>query len=160
MIVRCKRRKIPGDGGVVDGCGWQGTDPRRDWRTGPYCPSCGSSLLYEVVERNVMERVKMSRRLEEVIKAAAEFMEIADVPPHLRNSQAYLDRRAVLKTVASLRLSELLPPRDGDEEELVTDLLNAAEAFIGQNDVVHTTTGAWLINATQRLAKQRAEVPT
>lgn len=39
VILRCKRRKVPGDGGVVDGCGWQGPAPRVS------CPSCGSLLL-------------------------------------------------------------------------------------------------------------------
>lgn len=35
MIARCKHRK-PGDGGIVDGCGWQGQRP-----SGGKCPGCG-----------------------------------------------------------------------------------------------------------------------
>lgn len=35
MIARCKHRK-PGDGGIVDGCGWQGERPD-DGK----CPGCG-----------------------------------------------------------------------------------------------------------------------
>lgn len=43
-VVRCKRiKKPPGDGGVVDGCGWQGHAPQSG-----ACPSCGSTLLREV----------------------------------------------------------------------------------------------------------------
>lgn len=43
-IYRCKRRKNPpGDGGIVDGCGWQGPRPRDE-----ACPSCGSTMLREV----------------------------------------------------------------------------------------------------------------
>lgn len=37
-IWRCKRRKNqPGDGGIVDGCGWQGPAPASG-----RCPECGS----------------------------------------------------------------------------------------------------------------------
>lgn len=43
MIVRCKHIK-KGDGGFVDGCGWQGE--RQLLSTNVHkCPSCGSSIL-------------------------------------------------------------------------------------------------------------------
>lgn len=48
MLVRCKRLKIPGDGGVVDGCGWQGVAAGQ-------CPSCGSRLLRPLSERITMK---------------------------------------------------------------------------------------------------------
>lgn len=38
VVYRCRRRKTPGDGGIVDGCGWQGLRRKR-------CPDCGSTLL-------------------------------------------------------------------------------------------------------------------
>lgn len=37
-ILRCKRRKA--DGGIVDGCGWQGPP-----ESGDMCPSCGGLIL-------------------------------------------------------------------------------------------------------------------
>jgi len=44
-LFRCKRRKIPGDGGLVDGCGWQGLRdamlPTASFGEG-CCPVCGS----------------------------------------------------------------------------------------------------------------------
>lgn len=39
-LYRCKRVK-PGDGGIVDGCGWQGGHQAA-------CPSCGSKILRPV----------------------------------------------------------------------------------------------------------------
>lgn len=45
MIARCKHRKL-GDGGIVDGCGWQGP-----WPIDAACPSCGVvGLLREASE--------------------------------------------------------------------------------------------------------------
>lgn len=44
QVYRCKRVKTPGDGGVVDGCGWQGTLANMQDRDGQkLCPLCGSS---------------------------------------------------------------------------------------------------------------------
>ena len=43
-VYRCKAIK-PGDKGVVDGCGWQGTTPGIDARKCFYCPDCGSRIL-------------------------------------------------------------------------------------------------------------------
>lgn len=59
-----------------------------------------------------MERDQVAKRLEEVMLAAKNFMEIADVPTHLRNNSVYSERRAALNTVASLKLHELLPAED------------------------------------------------
>ena len=43
-IMRCKHhKKPPGDGGIVDGCGWQGPKPVKGC-----CPSCGSTILRKV----------------------------------------------------------------------------------------------------------------
>ncbi len=44
-VYRCKHIKIPGDGGFVDGCGWQGPESRM--REGA-CPSCGSAYCRKV----------------------------------------------------------------------------------------------------------------
>jgi len=47
IIVRCKHRKTPGDGGIVDGCGWQGEIDLTEHQA-PVCPGCGSLHLRPV----------------------------------------------------------------------------------------------------------------
>lgn len=44
-LLRCKHKKTPGDGGFVDGCGWQGPHEQLVGLTGKghgCCPACGS----------------------------------------------------------------------------------------------------------------------
>jgi hypothetical protein len=70
----------------------------------------------------------MGDRLQAVMNAATEFMEIADVPAHLRNSELYAKRRETLKTVASMGFGQLLP--DEDEEKQQKDLVDAAQKVL------------------------------
>ncbi len=49
-VFRCKRTK-PGDGGVVDGCGWQGYEGSLTVRPVSLvrcCPNCGSDCVREI----------------------------------------------------------------------------------------------------------------
>ncbi len=46
-LFRCKHRKIPGDGGFVDGCGWQGYGADVPFLA---CPACGSPHVRRLLE--------------------------------------------------------------------------------------------------------------
>lgn len=70
MIVRCKNLK-KGDGGYVDGCGWQG-----DLQLLSKCPSCGSSILRPLEKTTMKEGYEPKNLLGEMGQVCEEAGEV------------------------------------------------------------------------------------
>jgi hypothetical protein len=118
MIVRCKHRKnAPGDGGITDGCGWQGPGDEVTM-----CPQCGSTLLKRVIgDAEQAERLAMALQWHASLERCAELLGLPIGASLAEDVPAAVARMLVVTDAAEALVDEAVgpgdPPRRGSNLE-------------------------------------------